>query len=145
MLLSRALNRGYGMSRFDWPVHFGLLNQDCHWIVDEVQLMGPGLWTTAQLDWMRQKRFPGLKPCRTTWMSATMGLQFLLTTDRRRDVTTTSSLLILNWNATQMKNSNGGGLHAGRLRRFNRKVARRRSHWSSKLHQTQPRVMRLVP
>lgn len=43
MLLSRALNRGYGMSRFDWPVHFGLLNQGCHWIVDEVQLMGPGL------------------------------------------------------------------------------------------------------
>jgi CRISPR-associated endonuclease/helicase Cas3 len=85
MLLSRALNRGYGMSRFDWPVHFGLLNQDCHWIVDEVQLMGPGLWTTAQLDWMRRKRFPGLKPCRTTWMSATMGAQFLQTTDRKRD------------------------------------------------------------
>ncbi|HEY7297662.1 MAG TPA: DEAD/DEAH box helicase [Xanthobacteraceae bacterium] len=85
MLLSRALNRGYGMSRFDWPLHFGVLNQDCHWIVDEVQLMGPGLWTTAQLDWMRHKRFPGLKPCRTTWMSATMGLQFLQTADRKRD------------------------------------------------------------
>jgi CRISPR-associated endonuclease/helicase Cas3 len=85
MLLSRALNRGYGMSRFDWPVHFGLLNQDCHWIVDEAQLMGPGLWTTAQLDWMRRKRFPGLKPCRTTWMSATMGAQFLQTTDRKKD------------------------------------------------------------
>jgi CRISPR-associated endonuclease/helicase Cas3 len=85
MLLSRALNRGYGMSRFDWPVHFGLLNQDCHWIVDEVQLMGPGLWTTAQLDWMRRKRFPGLKPCRTTWMSATIGAQFLQTTDREKD------------------------------------------------------------
>jgi CRISPR-associated endonuclease/helicase Cas3 len=85
MLLSRALNRGYGTSRFDWPMHFGLLNQDCHWIVDEVQLMGPGLWTTAQLDWMRRKRFPGLKPCRTTWMSATMGAQFLQTTDRQRD------------------------------------------------------------
>jgi CRISPR-associated endonuclease/helicase Cas3 len=85
MLLSRALNRGYGVSRFEWPLHFGLLNQDCHWIVDEVQLMGPGLWTTAQLDWMRRKRFPGLKPCRTTWMSATMGAQFLQTTDRKRD------------------------------------------------------------
>lgn len=85
MLLSRALNRGYGMSRFDWPVHFGLLNQDCQWIVDEVQLMGPGLWTTAQLDWMRRKRFPGLKPCRTTWMSATIGAQFLQTTDRKKD------------------------------------------------------------
>ena len=84
-LLSRALNRGYSMSRYEWPVHFGLLNQDCHWIVDEVQLMGPGLWTTAQLDWMRRKRFKSIKPCRTTWMSATMNPSFLSTTDRRVD------------------------------------------------------------
>ena len=42
MLLSRALNRGYGMSRYRWPMHFGLLNNDCLWIMDEVQLMGPG-------------------------------------------------------------------------------------------------------
>jgi CRISPR-associated endonuclease/helicase Cas3 len=84
-LLSRALNRGYAMSRFQWPMHFGLLNQDCRWIVDEIQLMGPGLWTTSQLDWMRQKRFPGLKPCRTTWMSATVGQAFLATTDRKND------------------------------------------------------------
>lgn len=84
-LLSRALNRGYSMSRFDWPVHFGLLNNDCRWVVDETQLMGPGIWTTAQLDWMRQKRFPSLKPCRTTWMSATIGSGFLETTDRKQD------------------------------------------------------------
>ncbi|MGH7270330.1 MAG: DEAD/DEAH box helicase, partial [Polyangiaceae bacterium] len=84
-LLSRALNRGYAMSRFEWPVHFGLLNNDCHWIIDEVQLMGPGLWTTSQLDWMRRKRFPSLKPCRTTWMSATVGTSFLRTTDRARE------------------------------------------------------------
>ncbi len=84
-LLSRALNRGYAMSRFEWPMHFGLLNQDCHWVVDEVQLMGPGLWTTSQLDWMRRKRFKSLKPCRTTWMSATVGEGFLATTDRKKD------------------------------------------------------------
>lgn len=84
-LLSRALNRGYAMNRFMWPAHFGLLNQDCHWIVDEVQLMGPGLWTTAQLDWMRCKRFPTLRPCRTTWMSATIGTGFLETVDRKKD------------------------------------------------------------
>src|SRR5262249_23133114 len=29
MLLSRALNRGYGMSRFRWPMHFAMLNNDC--------------------------------------------------------------------------------------------------------------------
>jgi len=88
-LLSRALNRGYAMSRFEWPIHFGLLNNDCRWIIDEVQLMGPGLWTTSQLDWMRRKRFPSLKPCLTTWMSATVsatvGASFLSTTDRVRE------------------------------------------------------------
>ncbi|MDZ4258400.1 MAG: DEAD/DEAH box helicase, partial [Gemmatimonadales bacterium] len=84
-LLSRALNRGYAMSRFEWPIHFGLLNNDCHWLIDEVQLMGPGLWTTSQLDWMRRKRFPSLKPCLTSWMSATVGTSFLSTTDRKRD------------------------------------------------------------
>ncbi len=84
-LLSRALNRGYSMSRFEWPVHFGLLNNDCRWLIDEVQLMGPGLWTTSQLDWMRRKRFLSLKPCLTTWMSATVGSSFLSTTDRVRE------------------------------------------------------------
>ncbi|MBU1189504.1 MAG: DEAD/DEAH box helicase [Gammaproteobacteria bacterium] len=84
-LLSRALNRGYAMSRFEWPVHFGFLNNDCRWLIDEVQLMGPGLWTTSQLDWMRRRRFPPLKPCLTTWMSATVGTSFLSTTDRTRD------------------------------------------------------------
>lgn len=84
-LLSRALNRGYAMNRFEWPVHFGLLNNDCRWVIDEVQLMGPGLWTTSQLDWMRRKRFPSLKPCLTTWMSATVGMSFLNTTDRTRE------------------------------------------------------------
>ncbi len=84
-LLSRALNRGYAMNRFEWLVHFGLLNQDCRWIIDEVQLMGPGLWTTAQLDWMRQKRFRSLKRCITTWMSATIGHGFLKTVDRKND------------------------------------------------------------
>ncbi len=48
MLLSRALNRGYGMSRYRWPMHFGLLHTDCLWVFDEIQLMGSGLATTAQ-------------------------------------------------------------------------------------------------
>jgi CRISPR-associated endonuclease/helicase Cas3 len=85
MLLSRALNRGYSMSRFDWPVHFGLLNNDCLWIFDEVQLMGPSLWTSAQLDWMRKKRFRTLFDCPTVWMSATAGKSFLDTQDRKAD------------------------------------------------------------
>ena len=39
-LLSRALNRGYAMSRYRWPMHYALLNNDCLWVMDEVQLMG---------------------------------------------------------------------------------------------------------
>ena len=83
MLLSRALNRGYGMKRYRWPMQFGLLNNDCLWIMDEVQLMGPGLWTSAQLDWMRSKRFESIKPCATWWMSATIRPEFLDTLDRK--------------------------------------------------------------
>ena len=84
MLLSRALNRGYGISRYRWPMHFGLLNNDCLWVMDEVQLMGPGLWTSAQLDWMRTDRFKNLKPCLTWWMSATIRPKFLETLDRNK-------------------------------------------------------------
>src|SRR5439155_17621068 len=40
MLLSRALNRGYAATRSRWPIQFGLLNTDCLWIFDEIQLMG---------------------------------------------------------------------------------------------------------
>ena len=83
MLLSRALNRGYGMSRYRWPMHFGLLNNDCLWVMDETQLMGPGLWTSSQLDWMRHGRFPVMLPCVTWWMSATISPEFLDTIDRR--------------------------------------------------------------
>lgn len=54
MLLSRALNRGYGMSRQRWPMHFGLLNNDCLWVCDEVQLMGPGVATASQLEAFRR-------------------------------------------------------------------------------------------
>lgn len=83
MLLSRALNRGYGMSRARWPMHFGLLNSDCLWVADEIQLMGAGLWTSAQLDWLRHDRFKSGKNSTTWWMSATVGTAFLETKDRK--------------------------------------------------------------
>ncbi len=83
MLLSRALNRGYGMSRARWPMHFSLLNNDALWLFDETQLMGPGLWTSAQLDWLRNDRFKPSRPCASWWLSATIGTSFLDTRDRK--------------------------------------------------------------
>lgn len=80
MLLSRALNRGYGMSRYRWPMHFGLLNNDCLWVMDETQLMGVGVETSAQLDGFR-KVWPTFKQCPTWWMSATLDESRLDTVD----------------------------------------------------------------
>ncbi|QQS48114.1 MAG: CRISPR-associated helicase Cas3' [Acidobacteriota bacterium] len=76
MLLSRALNRGYAMSRFRWPVHFGLLNNDCCWIFDEIQLMSDGLATTAQLAAFRE-RFETFGHSESVWMSATLDRNWL--------------------------------------------------------------------
>ena len=42
MVLSRALNRGYALSRFAWPRAFALLHNDAYWVLEEVQLMGSG-------------------------------------------------------------------------------------------------------
>lgn len=73
MLLSRALNRGYGMSRYRWPMHFGLLNNDCLWVMDETQLMGVGVETSAQLDGFRcLAQWLQHGSCPTWWMSATL-------------------------------------------------------------------------
>jgi CRISPR-associated endonuclease/helicase Cas3 len=85
MLLSRALNRGYGMSRYRWPMHFGLLNTDCLWVLDEVQLMSSGFTTSLQLQawrarlalWCRtcgnqsRKSQPTALSTHSWWMSAT--------------------------------------------------------------------------
>lgn len=80
MLLSRALNRGYGMSRARWPMHFGLLNNDALWVLDETQLMGVGVRTSAQLEGLRQKIGVALG-CATWWASATLDSRLITTPD----------------------------------------------------------------
>jgi len=91
MLVSRALNRGYAAGRARWPQEFGLLNSDCMWVFDEIQIMDTSLATSLQLDaWRRSLR---LRPsrnalptektqhlatlCPSLWMSATMAKHWL--------------------------------------------------------------------
>ncbi len=88
MLLSRALNRGYGMSRYRWPMHFGLLNNDCLWVMDETQLMGPGLSTACQLESFRVSNASsygsfGTAGSVTWYMSATSNREHLNTREWR--------------------------------------------------------------
>jgi len=82
MLLSRALNRGYGMSRYRWPLHFGLLNNDCLWVMDEVQLMGNGLATSVQMQVFQEKFWMPARMCKFLWMSATPAKGMFSTRDR---------------------------------------------------------------
>lgn len=80
MLLSRALMRGYGSSRWTWPVEFGLLHAGCHFVFDEVQLLGPALATSRQLEAFRRS-FGVAAACSSTWMSATLDPARLRTVD----------------------------------------------------------------
>lgn len=100
MLLSRALNRGYVAPRARWPMEFGLLNQDCLWVMDEVQLMDVGLATSTQLQAFRKEDADGernLRPCFTWWMSATLQQDWLRPPFRRRTANACSSKVPKAW------------------------------------------------
>jgi CRISPR-associated endonuclease/helicase Cas3 len=85
MLLSRALNRGYGSSRARWPIEYGLLNHNTLWVMDEVQLMDIGLATSAQLQAYREQTSLKLEsPCYTWWMSATLQPNWLSSVDTEK-------------------------------------------------------------
>ena len=89
MLLSRALMRGYASSRAAWPMEFGVLHEDTQWVFDEVQLMGAGRATSAQLEAFRrhelarasQEGRPTGRHCRSLWVSATLEPEWLETVD----------------------------------------------------------------
>ena len=86
MLLSRALMRGYAMSRFRWPVDFALLHNDAQWVFDEVQLMGSGLATSTQLEGFRRKLGTEIAS-RSLWVSATLHPDWLCTVDFQQSPT----------------------------------------------------------
>ena len=89
MLLSRALMRGYASSRALWPMEFAVLHQDTQWVFDEVQLMGAGRATSAQLEAFRRHESQRVtregrsvgRPCRSLWVSATLEPEWLETVD----------------------------------------------------------------
>ncbi len=89
MLLSRALMRGYASSRALWPMEFAILHQDTQWVFDEVQLMGAGRATSAQLEAFRRHENSRLarngqaagRPSRSLWISATLEPEWLETVD----------------------------------------------------------------
>jgi CRISPR-associated endonuclease/helicase Cas3 len=89
MLLSRALMRGYASSRATWPMEFALLHMDSQWVFDEVQLMGAGRATSAQLEAFRrcdagktaQESRTRPSSARSLWISATLEPEWLRTVD----------------------------------------------------------------
>ena len=89
MLLSRALMRGYASARAVWPIEFALLHEDVQWVFDEVQLMGAGCATSAQLEAFRRLEDTRVfrhedRPCRlarSLWISATLDPKWLQTAD----------------------------------------------------------------
>ena len=85
MLLSRALMRGYASSRAIWPMEFALLHEDTQWVFDEVQLMGAGRTTSAQLEAFRGAESARAavegRPSRSLWISATLDPKWLKTVD----------------------------------------------------------------
>lgn len=80
LLVSRSLMRGYGVGRGRWPIDFALLHNDALWVLDEAQLMGAALPTSAQLEAFR-RALGTMAPCRSLWMSATLEADWLATVD----------------------------------------------------------------
>lgn len=85
MLLSRALMRGYAMNRYRWPIDFALVHHDALWVFDEVQLMGAGLATSAQLEaFRRDPAMASPRGAQSLWLSATLRPEWLGTVDFRQ-------------------------------------------------------------
>lgn len=79
-LVSKALNRGYGISRATFPIDFALVTNGAHWIVDEIQLCPESTTTLRQLAGFAAK-FGTAEPFGLTCMSATIPAGLLETVD----------------------------------------------------------------
>ena len=79
-LVSKALNRGYGIGRATYPVDFALVTNGAHWVIDEVQLCPESTTTLRQLAAFA-RHFGTAEPFGLTCMSATVPESLLDTVD----------------------------------------------------------------
>ena len=79
-LVSKALNRGYGIGRAIFPIDFALVTNGAHWVIDEIQLCPESTTTLRQLTGFARK-YPTAEPFGLTCMSATIDEVLLRTVD----------------------------------------------------------------
>jgi CRISPR-associated endonuclease/helicase Cas3 len=79
-LVSKALNRGYGIGRASYPVDFALVTNGTHWVIDEVQLCPESTTTLRQLAAFA-RTWRTAEPFGLTCMSATVPEGLLETVD----------------------------------------------------------------
>jgi CRISPR-associated endonuclease/helicase Cas3 len=79
-LVSKALNRGYGLGRATYPVDFALVANGAHWVIDEVQLCPESTTTLRQLAAFA-RHLGTAEPFGLTCMSATVPEGLLNTVD----------------------------------------------------------------
>ncbi|MGP8000178.1 MAG: CRISPR-associated helicase Cas3' [Streptosporangiaceae bacterium] len=79
-LVSKALNRGYGIARAIYPIDFALVTNGAQWVIDEVQLCPESTTTLRQLAAFAAS-FGTAEPFGLTCMSATIPEKLLDTVD----------------------------------------------------------------
>lgn len=79
-LVSKALNRGYGIARSLFPIDFALVTNGAHWIVDEVQLCPESTTTLRQLAAFTSS-YGTAEPFGLTCMTATVPWRLMSTVD----------------------------------------------------------------
>lgn len=77
-LVSKALNRGYGIGRATFPVDFSLVTNGAHWVIDEIQLCRESTTTLRQLAAFAET-YDTAEPFGLTCMSATVAEALLAT------------------------------------------------------------------
>jgi CRISPR-associated endonuclease/helicase Cas3 len=80
-LVSKALNRGYGLGRAIFPIDFALVTNGTQWVIDEIQLCPESTTTLRQLSGFAVKHSTA-EPFGLTCMSATIPEGLLETVDR---------------------------------------------------------------